>query len=83
MTYPGPLAVSCDVCEMTLRTARPGDSCPRCGETLDHTIAPRWVPAVAAIPLCFPANVGSVMVNQNLTAILEHTVFGTVQLLTD
>jgi len=87
VTYPGPLAVSCDVCEMTLASARPRESCPRCGETLDHTIAPRWVPAVAAvaaaIPLCFPAYVGSVMVNQNLTAFLEHTVFGTVQLLAD
>jgi paraquat-inducible protein A len=86
-TFPGPHAVSCDVCEMTLVSARAGDTCPRCGETLDHTIAPRWVPAVAAIaaaiPLCFPAYVGSVMVNQNLTAFLEHTVFGTVQLLAD
>jgi paraquat-inducible protein A len=86
-TYPGPHAVSCDVCEMTLASARPGDTCPRCGETLDHTIAPRWVPAVAAvaaaIPLCYPAYIGSVMVNQNITAFLEHTVFGTVQLLAD
>ena len=80
-------AVSCDVCEMTLTNWRPGDACPRCGEKLDHRIAPRWVPAVAAIaaaiPLCFPAYAGSVMVNQNLTAFLEHTVFGTVQLLAD
>jgi paraquat-inducible protein A len=80
-------AVSCDVCEMTLTAARPGDDCPRCGETLDHRIAPRWIPAVAAIgaaiPLCFPAYAGSVMVNQQLTAFLEHTVFGTVQLLAD
>lgn len=86
-TDPGPSVVSCDVCEMTLASARQGESCPRCGETLDHTIAPRWIPAVAAIaaaiPLCFPAYVGSVMVNQNLTAFLEHTVFGTVQLLAD
>jgi paraquat-inducible protein A len=82
-----PDAVSCDVCEMTLMNWHSGEKCPRCGETLDHTIAPRWVPAVAAIaaaiPLCFPAYVGSVMVNQNLTAFLEHTVFGTVQLLAD
>lgn len=79
--------VSCDVCEMTMTNRKPGDPCPRCGETLDHRIAPRWVPAVAAvaaaIPLCFPAYVGSIMVNQNLTAFLEHTVFGTVQLLAD
>ena len=80
-------AVSCDVCEMTLASARSGNACPRCGETLDHRIAPRWIPAVAAIgaaiPLCFPAYAGSVMVNQQLTAFLEHTVFGTVQLLAD
>lgn len=80
-------AVSCDVCEMTLTAWKPGEPCPRCGETLDHTIAPRWIPAVAAvaaaIPLCYPAYIGSVMVNQNLTAFLEHTVFGTVQLLAD
>ncbi|HEX3577785.1 MAG TPA: paraquat-inducible protein A [Thermoanaerobaculia bacterium] len=79
--------VSCDVCEMTMTNRGPGDPCPRCGETLDHTIAPRWVPAVAAIaaaiPLCFPAYAGSIIVNQNLTAFLEHTVFGTVQLLAD
>lgn len=79
--------VSCDVCEMTMTNRQPGDPCPRCGETLDHTIAPRWVPAVAAVaaavPLCFPAYAGSIMVNQNLTAFLEHTVFGTVQLLAD
>ena len=80
-------AVSCDVCEMTMTSARSGEACPRCGETLDHRIAPRWIPAVAAIgaaiPLCFPAYAGSVMVNQQLTAFLEHTVFGTVQLLAD
>jgi paraquat-inducible protein A len=79
--------VSCDVCEMTMTNRRSGDPCPRCGETLDHRIAPRWIPAVAAIaaaiPLCFPAYAGSIMVNQQLTAFLEHTVFGTVQLLAD
>jgi paraquat-inducible protein A len=79
--------VSCDVCEMTMTNRRSGDACPRCGETLDHRIAPRWIPAVAAIgaavPLCFPAYAGSIMVNQQLTAFLEHTVFGTVQMLAD
>jgi paraquat-inducible protein A len=79
--------VSCDVCEMTMTNRQSGDPCPRCGETLDHRIAPRWIPAVAAIgaaiPLCFPSYAGSIMVNQNLTAFLEHTVFGTVQLLAD
>ncbi|HEV7426261.1 MAG TPA: paraquat-inducible protein A [Thermoanaerobaculia bacterium] len=79
--------VSCDVCEMTMTNRQSGDACPRCGERLDHRIAPRWIPAVAAIgaavPLCFPAYAGSIMVNQQLTAFLEHTVFGTVQLLAD
>ncbi|HEV7485404.1 MAG TPA: paraquat-inducible protein A [Thermoanaerobaculia bacterium] len=79
--------VSCDVCEMTMTNRRSGDACPRCGETLDHRIAPRWIPAVAAIgaavPLCFPAYAGSIMINQQLTAFLEHTVFGTVQMLAD
>lgn len=79
--------VSCDVCELTLTTRVPGDPCPRCGVPLDHDIAPRFAPAIAAIaaaiPLCLPAYDASVMINQNLTGILEHTVLGTVQLLAD
>jgi paraquat-inducible protein A len=86
-TFPGEHVPSCDVCEMTVASRRPGDLCPRCGDRLDHRVAPRFAPAlaavVAAIPLCFPAYAGSVMVNQQLTAFLEHTVFGTVQLLAD
>src|SRR5438270_769755 len=65
----------------------PGDPCPRCGAPLDHNIEPRFAPAIAAvaaaIPLCLPAYDASVMINQNLTGILEHTVLGTVQLLAD
>jgi len=79
--------VSCDVCELTLTTRAPGDPCPRCGAPLDHNIEPRFAPAIAAvaaaIPLCLPAYDASVMINQNLTGILEHTVLGTVQLLAD
>jgi paraquat-inducible protein A len=86
-TYPGEHAPSCDICEMTVASPRPGHLCPRCGDRLDHRVAPRFVPAlaavVAAIPLCFPAYAGSVMVNQNLLAFIEHTVYGTVQLLAD
>jgi paraquat-inducible protein A len=78
---------SCDVCEMTVASRRPGDPCPRCGSRLDRSIAPRFVPAVAAvaaaIPLLFPSYVAAVMVNDQLTGVLEHTVIGTVQLLAD
>jgi len=85
--YPGQDVVSCDICEMTVPSRTSGDPCPRCGDTLDHRIGPRFAPALAAIlaaiPLCFPAYVGSIMVNQNITAFLEHTVLGTVQLLSD
>jgi paraquat-inducible protein A len=79
--------VSCDVCELTVTSRRPGDHCPRCGSRLDRAIAVRFVPAVtavaAAIPLLLPAYSFSVMVNDQLTAVLEHTVVGTVQLLAD
>lgn len=78
---------SCDVCELAVATRRPGDHCPRCGSRLDRPIAPRFVPAAAAvagsIPLCLPAYAASVMVNDQLTGVLEHTVVGTVQLLAD
>jgi paraquat-inducible protein A len=78
---------SCDVCELAVATRRPGDHCPRCGSRLDRAIAPRFVPAVAAVgasvPLCLPAYAASVMVNDQLTGVLEHTVIGTVQLLAD
>ena len=86
-TAPREAFVSCDVCELTLTTRTPGDPCPRCGAPLDHDIAPRFAPAIAAIaaaiPLCIPAYDASVMINQNLTGVIEHTVLGTVQLLAD
>jgi paraquat-inducible protein A len=79
--------VSCTVCEMTVIDRRTGDACPRCGGTLDRNIIKRFAPAIgavaAAIPLCIPAYSAAVMVNDQLTGVLEHTVIGTVQLLAD
>lgn len=78
---------SCDVCELAVGNRRRGDPCPRCGSRLHRAIAPRFIPAVAAVaaavPLCVPAYSASIMVNQQLTGVLEHTVLGTVQLLAD
>jgi paraquat-inducible protein A len=86
-SYPGRQAASCDVCEMTVTGRRSGDPCPRCGSRLDRDIAPRYVPAVAAvaaaIPLVVPSYTFSIIVNDTLTGVLEHTVIGTVQLLAD
>lgn len=80
-------AVSCSVCEMVVPRGRSGDACPRCNGTLDRDAAKRFAPAfgaiAAAIPLTFPAYTFSVMVNDQLTAVLEHTVLGTVQLLAE
>ena len=47
-----------------------------------------WCPSrlpstAAAIPLTVPAYGASIMINDQLTAVLEHTVIGTVQLLAD
>jgi paraquat-inducible protein A len=85
--YPHRHIASCDVCEFTAATRRADDHCPRCGSRLDRPIAPRFFPAVAAvaaaIPLIIPAYAASIMVNDQLTAVLEHTVLGTVQLLAD
>lgn len=78
---------SCDVCEMAVDNRRPGDPCPRCGSRLNRDIEPRFAPAIgavaAAIPLCFPAYSAAIMVNDQITGVLEHTVLGTVQLLAD
>lgn len=86
-SYPHRHVAACDICELTVSSRRPGDPCPRCGSRLDRRIAPRLVPAIgavaAAIPLTIPAYGASVMVNDQLTGVLEHTVIGTVQLLAD
>ena len=78
---------SCDVCEFAATTRRGGDNCPRCGSRLDRKIAPRFFPAVAAvlaaIPLLLPAYEASIMVNDQLTAVIEHTVWGTVRLIAE
>jgi paraquat-inducible protein A len=78
---------SCDVCEMAVDFRRSGDPCPRCGSRLDRNIAPRFAPSLgavaAAIPLCLPAYSAAIMVNDQITGVIEHTVFGTVQLLAD
>jgi paraquat-inducible protein A len=80
-------AVSCGVCEMVVGTLPPRSPCPRCGATLDPNVARRFAPALgalaAAIPLTLPAYSFSVIVNDQLTAVMEHTVMGTVQLLAD
>lgn len=80
-------AVSCSVCEMVVTDRRSGEPCPRCGGTLDRDAAKRFAPALgavaAALPLALPAYSFSIMVNDQLSAVLEHTVLGTVQLLAD
>jgi paraquat-inducible protein A len=79
--------VACGRCELTVDSQQPGEPCPRCGSTLDSDGALRYAPALgavaAAIPLAFPAYTFSVIVNDQLTAVLEHTVIGTVQMLAD
>jgi paraquat-inducible protein A len=86
-TYPGHHVPSCDSCELAVSDRRAGDHCPRCGSRLDRAIAPRFAPAIgavaAALPLTIPAYGASIMINDQLTAVLEHTVIGTVQLLAD
>lgn len=86
-TPPKHYAVSCSICEMVVPAMHSGDACPRCNGTLDRDTAKRFAPSLAAIaaavPLSFPAYSFSIMVNDQLTAVLEHTVIGTVQLLAD
>ncbi|MEA2163036.1 MAG: paraquat-inducible protein [Thermoanaerobaculia bacterium] len=78
---------SCGICEMAVSSRRPGDPCPRCGHTLDSDAAKRYIPAVtailAALPLIIPAYEFSFIVNDRITGVWEHTVVGTVQLLSD
>lgn len=85
--YPRGHAVSCDICEFTDGSRKAGDRCPRCGATLDRNITRSFIIAcaaiAAAIPLFIPAYSAAVMVNDQLTGVLEHTVIGTVQLLAD
>lgn len=86
-TVPSGAVVSCSVCELIVSERRSGDACPRCGGTLDRDAIRRFVPALAAIaaaiPLTLPAYSFAIIVNDQLTAVLEHTVIGTVQLLAD
>jgi len=85
--YPDRHMPSCDSCEMIVEWRRSGDPCPRCGSRLDRNILPRFVPAMAAllaaVPLCVPAYSAAIMVNDQITGVLEQTVLGTVQLLAD
>jgi paraquat-inducible protein A len=78
---------SCDVCELAAVERRRGDHCPRCGSRLDRQVGPRFAPALGAvagaIPLTIPAYGAAIMVNDQLTGVLEHTVIGTVQLMAD
>jgi len=78
---------SCDSCEMIVDWRRSGDACPRCGSRLDRNLLPRFMPALAAlaaaVPLCVPAYSAAIMVNDQITGVLEQTVIGTVQLLAD
>jgi paraquat-inducible protein A len=79
--------VSCGICELSVGARKEGDPCPRCGATLEADVTKRFAPAIgaiaAAIPLMLPAYTFSVIVNDQLTAVLEHTVIGTVQMLAD
>lgn len=86
-TFPDRDLPSCDTCELAVTSRRAGDACPRCGESLAHSVPQRFIPALAAIvtaiPLCLPAYAASVMINQQLTGVVESTVLGTIQLLAD
>lgn len=86
-SFPQRHVASCDGCEMAVRDRRSGDPCPRCGSTLDRDVTRRVTPALAALaaalPLALPAYGAAIMVNDQMTSVLEHTVIGTVQLFAD
>lgn len=86
-TPAGTPAVSCGSCQLVVAHGESGTACPRCGSTLDPSVARRFAPVLAAVaaalPLSLPAYSFAVMVNDQLTAVLEHTIVGTVQLLAD
>src|SRR5215212_1342294 len=48
-SLPARHVASCDVCELTASSRRPGDHCPRCGSRLDRGLAPRLAPAAGAV----------------------------------
>lgn len=83
----GPHVISCIVCEMSVTGPDAGKPCPRCGAILEPDIVRRFAPAAAAVaaavPLVLPAYSFSVIVNDQLTGVVEHTVIGTIQLLVD
>lgn len=85
---PSQAVIACAVCEMTFtEEGWAGRVCPRCGAVLNPHLASRFAPAAAvvgaAVLLYFPALSFAVIVNEQLTGIVEHTVIGTVQLLAD
>lgn len=84
---PGAEVVSCVVCEIAMSPTERGKPCPRCGALLDPDIAQRFFPVAAAIaaalPLLIPSFSFAVIVNNRITGVWEHTIFGTIQLLAD
>ena len=85
---PSQARTACAVCELTFtEEGWEGRLCPRCGAVLNPHLASRFAPAAAIVGaaafLYFPALSFAVIVNEQLTGIVEHTVIGTVQLLAD
>jgi paraquat-inducible protein A len=85
---PSDAVTACAFCELTIsEEGWEGRPCPRCGSQLDPHLAWRFAPAAAVVGaaalLYFPALSFAMIVNEQLTGIVEHTVIGTVQLLAD
>lgn len=84
---PGSPVAACRVCELAVAEGRRGRPCPRCGALLAEDsrrwLVPSLVAVAAAVPLAWPAYEYAVMVNDRLTGVWEHTVFGTVELLAE